>query len=155
MGYQLFTVEPLGPHDLPLVIVAAYRNPGGYLKGEWFIVIPDAETTVLAQATRFSYKDIPADLGNLDETFMEREMLDQAKLRLRKYVHDNKIELDAGKMRWQPEMRAADKTLFIHLWVRGGYVDALGRVVRATACEALKADIEAVSVLDAYDRRDL
>ncbi len=155
MGYQLFTVEPLGPHDLPLVIVAAYRNPGGYLKGEWFIVIPDTEPTVLAQATRFSYKEMPADLGKLDESFMEREMLDQARLRLRRFIHEKKIELGAGKSRWQPELREADKSLFIHLWVRGGYVDALGKVVRATACDALRADIEAVSVLDAYDRRDL
>ncbi|WP_171165077.1 hypothetical protein [Usitatibacter palustris] len=155
MTYKLYTVEPLGPHDLPLVIAAAYRNPGGYLKGEWFIVIPEADPGVLGQTTRFNYKEIPADLGELDEAFMQREMLDQATLRLRTYIHERKIEIGAGRSRWQPELQAASKGLFIHLWVRGGYGDALRKVFHATSCDALRADIEAVSVLDKYDRRDL
>lgn len=153
MPYKLFTVEPLGPHDLPLLITTAYRNPGGYLKGEWFIVIPESEAKMLAQATRFSYKDIPADLGQLDESFMQREMLEQAKLRLRTYIHEKKIEL--GRRQWEPELRETDKSLFMHLWVRGGYLDVLRNVFHATSCEELRADIQAVSVLEGYDRRDL
>ena len=153
MAYKLFSAEPVGPDDGPLLITTSYRNPGGYLKGEWFIIIPGAEAKLLGQATRFDYREIPPDLGQLDEAFMQREMLEQAKLRLRTYIHQNKIEL--GQRQWQPEIREADKSLFIHLWVRGGYIDVLRKVFHATSCEELRADIQAVSVLEGYDRRDL
>jgi hypothetical protein len=155
MGYHLFTVEPLGPYDFPILITTAYRNAGGYLKGEWFIVFPEHDPKVVAQAVRFRYKDFPAELGLLDESFMEREMMDQATLRLRTYMHEKKIDLGGNQRRWRPEIQEENKSLFIHLWVRGGYDGALQKVFHATLCDELRNDIQAVAYLEGYERQDL
>src|SRR5512147_2698194 len=88
--YRVHLAAPLGLIDTPFIVTTAYTTATGQPRAEWFLVIPDGKGMLFSQRNRLDLSTFPDSHVTCDEELLLNEALDQAKLRLRRYILENK-----------------------------------------------------------------
>jgi hypothetical protein len=136
--YQIYSARIPAFTDTGVVILTVFFNPGGYLIGEWFLLLPDEKGTVLATRLRFDVKSFNDDCPiQLDENFMLEQTFGQASASLLHYINDKRGKSFSGGMDPSALIRPGDLKLLVHLWVRGSCKN-LVEVYRKTECDLLR-----------------
>lgn len=153
--YKIYAVEPMGFPTVPLIVTTVYANPGGYPRAEWFLAIPDDESTLFATRIKYSVKSFPPGPFELNEDLMLREALDQATLQLRSYLFKmRKTDSPVSGFR-TPDIREENKNLFMHYWIRGECLTQIEKITATTEFVPLKDDLDHVRSLPKLIRTDL
>src|SRR5438045_9435018 len=111
--YKIYAVEPMNFPTVPLIVTTAYANAGGYPRAEWFVAIPDEQSTFFAQRIRFDVRNFPAGPFQLDEDVMLREALDEASLKLRCFLNERREAAGHVSGFRSPDIREDNTNLFI------------------------------------------
>lgn len=137
-----------------VVILAAYKNSGGYFKAESFCVFPEPHAENAFQAFRFEQKSFDDSPVELNEAFMLDEALAQARidigLHVQQHYSDKPFLIPIGEL----ELKEADVALLVHLRVRKT-ADFLWDIQNKTDCQSLRDFIEPILALPAISRRPL
>ena len=89
-SFRVHLADPLGLVDTPFIVTTAYTSATGLPRAEWFLVIPEGKGMLFSQRNRLNLDTFPEGRVTFDEELMLNEALDQATLRLRRYILDNK-----------------------------------------------------------------
>jgi hypothetical protein len=135
--FRIHLADPLGMVDTPFVITTAYSNAAGYPKAEWFLVVAEDKGTLFAQRNKLDLNTFPESRVKFDEELLLNEALDQAKLRLRRYVLENKGSLAPLLLAKPVEMQASDHNHLVKLWMRGSYCGCLSEIRAKSECTPL------------------
>lgn len=154
-SYQIYLADPLGFPDNPFIVTTAYSNPGGYPKGEWFLVVPEGQGKLFAQQTRLDHKTFPEGPVVFDEKFLLDDMLRQAKLKLRSYIFETNGENAPGLVSKRLDVLPSDRNLFVNFWLHGSYRDCLDKIQKKTECGPLAEFLAWVLELPALSIRDI
>ncbi len=153
--YKVPTIEPFTTRAAPFIVTTAYTNAGGYLKAEWFLVVPDDRCTGFAQRACFTVKAFPPGEFQLDEDLMLQDALGQAKVRLSRYLDEQRAAAgERGGSRF-PSIEESDKRFFVRYWIHGECVDSLERIRCDTECQPLTEFLRWVVTLPKIERQDL
>lgn len=153
--FKFFFVEPFDTVLRPFVITTAYTNSGGYVKAEWFLVIPGEKASLFAQVTRFDARSFEGSPVVLDESFMLQEVYEQAQLKLRQYVFEKYQARGLMEFFGTPRFVEAEPKALVHYWLRGECVEQISAIARNTDCQPLQSFLEAIGSLQPIVRRDL
>ena len=152
--YKIYAGEPMGFPTVPVIVTTAYANHGGYPRGEWFLAIPDDRHSLFALRIVFAFTSFPEGPFQLNEDTVLREALDEAKLRLRRYLFEARDPQNQPSFR-EADIREDNRNLFMHYWLRGECMDQLERIFRITEFAPLQTDLQHVLELQRPERRDL
>ncbi len=136
-AFRVHLVEPLGSVDTPFVVTAVYTTATGLPRGEWFLVVPEAKGMFFAQRNTLDHKTFPDIRVKFDEELLLNEMLDQAKLRLRRYILENRGSFAPLLLAKQLEVHHSDHNHLAKLWMRGSYCGCLSEIRAKSECSAL------------------
>ncbi len=135
--FRIHLADPLGMVDTPFVITTVYTNAAGYPKAEWFLVVPEGKGMLFAQRNKLDHKTFPESRVKFDEELMLNEALDQAKLRLRRYILENKGSFAPLLLAKPIEMQASDHNHLVKLWLRGSCCGCLSEIRAKSECAPL------------------
>lgn len=132
--YQIFTADPLGLVDNPVIIVSACKNSLGHPKGEWFLIVPDNAAGMLLSQKII----IPHDSAPYTESELLADLLDQAKGRLSTYIVQMRGDGAAPLPAKHINATQSDPNLLLNFWVNSTYNDAFVEIHEKTLCRPLK-----------------
>ena len=154
-SFRIHLAAPLGFPDTPFIITTAYVNALGYPKGEWFLVVPEGDGILFAKLTKLDYKEFPEGPVSFDEEFLLNEMLEQAKLRLRRYISENKGVDAPFLLSSRLDVLLSNQNLLASLWMRGSYCGCLSEIRAKTECMPLAETLGWIFGLPSLTARDL
>lgn len=135
--FRIHLAAPLGFVDTPFIITTAYTNAKGFPRTEWFLVVPQDKGLLFAQRNKLDHNTFPDNHVNFDEELLLNEALDQARLRLRRYIQENKAKLSPLLLATHTEVQPADQDYLVKLWMRGSYCGCLSEIRAKSECPAL------------------
>jgi hypothetical protein len=135
--FRVLLAEPLGLVDTPFIVTTAYTTAEGLPRAEWFLVIPDGKGMLFAQRNILNHETFPEDRVNFDAESLLDEMLDQAQLRLRRYILENRGSFAPLLLAKQVEVQPTDHNHLVKLWMRGSYCGCLSEIRAKSECRAL------------------
>lgn len=135
--FRLHLAAPLGFVDTPFIITTTYTNTKGLPRAEWFLVVPQDKGILFAQRNKLDHKTFPDNRVKFDEELLLNEALDQAKLRLRRYIQENKTKLSPLLLATPTETQPGDQDYLVKLWMRGSYCGCLSEIRAKSECPAL------------------
>jgi hypothetical protein len=136
-AFHIHLADPLGMVDTPFIITTAYANAAGLPRAEWFLVIPEGKGKLLSQRNTLDHKIFPDARVEFDEELLLNEALDQARLRLRRYIQEKKEKLAPLLLAKPTEVQLVDHTHLVKLWLRGSYCGCLSEIRAKSECAAL------------------
>jgi hypothetical protein len=136
-SFRIHLADPLGLVDTPFIVTTVYSNPGGYPRAEWFLVVPEEKGVLFSQRNTLDHKTFPDSRVKFDEELLLSEMLDQAKLRLRRYILETKGDSARSMLAKQIEVQPVDHDHLVKLWMRGSYCGCLSEIRAKSECTAL------------------
>lgn len=136
-AFRVYLVDPLGFVDAPFIITTAYTMATGLPKAEWFLVVPEGKGLLFAQRNTLDHKPFPDVRVKFDEGLMLNEALDQAGLRLRRYILENKGSFAPLLLAKPLAMQASDHNHLAKLWMRGSYCGCLSEIRAKSGCSPL------------------
>lgn len=153
--FRVHLAAPLGLVETPFIVTTAYTNTAGLPRAEWFLVIPEVKGILFAQRNTLDHKTFPDSRVYFDEELLLNETLDQAVLRLRRYIRDNMG--DEAPMLLAPPTRVepADQTHLVKLWMRGSYCGSLSEIRAKSECPALTETLVWIHRLPMFATTDL
>jgi hypothetical protein len=135
--FRVHLTAPLGLVDSPFIVTSAYTNAAGMPRAEWFLVVPEGKGMLFAQRNTLDHKTFPEARVNFDEELLLNEALDQAKLRLRRYILENKGNFAPLLLATPIEIQPADHHHLVKVWMRGSYCGCLSEIRAKSECSAL------------------
>ena len=135
--FRIHLAAPLGFVDTPFIITTAYINEKGFPRAEWFLVVPEGKGQLFAQRNKLDHKIFPDSRVKFDEELLLNEALDQAKLRLRRYIQENKTKLSPLLLATHTEVQPTDYNHLVKLWMRGSYCGCLSEIRAKSECTSL------------------
>jgi hypothetical protein len=135
--FRIHLADPLGLVDTPVIITTVYTLTSGLPNAEWFLIVPDGKGILFAQRNSLDSKTFPDSHVKFDEELLLNEVLDQAKLRLRRYILENKGDFAPLLLAKQIELRHTDHNHLAKLWLRGSYCGSLSEIRAKSKCAAL------------------
>ena len=153
--YRVHVADPLGFADNPFIVTTAYTNAGGYPKGEWFLFVPDGSGVLYAQRTRLDHTTFPAGQVMFDEDFLLNELLEQAKLRLRRHILETQPDRALELLSRRLDALPSSSNLFVNLWMRSNYQAQLIEIGRKTECDPLMEFLRWVAGLPVLSNSDV
>lgn len=135
--FRIHLADPLGFADTPFIVTAAYTTAAGVPRAEWFLVIPEGKGLVFSQRNKLDLKIFPDDRVLFDEEWLLNDALEQAKVRLRRYVMDNKGSFAPLLLAKPLEMQPSDHNHLVRLWMRGAYCGCLSEIRAKSECAHL------------------
>ncbi|ADE12986.1 hypothetical protein [Sideroxydans lithotrophicus] len=135
--FRIHLADPLGLADAPFIVTTAYTQAAGLAHAEWFLVVPEGKGMLFAQRNTLDSKSFPDAHVKLDEELLLNEVLDQAKLRLRRYILENKGDAAPLLLAKQIELQHTDHNHLARLWMRGSYCGCLSEIRAKSRCTAL------------------
>lgn len=135
--FRIHLAAPLGFVDTPFIITTAYTNTKGLPRAEWFLVVPQDKGLLFAQRNKLDHNIFPDSRVKFDEELLLNEALDQAKLRLRRYIQENKTKLSPLLLATHTEVQLNDQDHLVKLWMRGSYCGCLSEIRAKSECPAL------------------
>lgn len=154
-SFRVHLADPLGFTDTPFIITTVYTSVLGYPEGEWFLVIPSGKGLLFAQRTKLDYKTFPEGPVSFDEEFLLNELLDQAKLRLRKYSFETKGDDALSLLSKRLDVLPSNQNLLVNLWMRATYSECLSDIQTKTECVPLAIFLGWVRRLPTLSSNDL
>lgn len=154
-SFHVHIAERLCFVDMPVIITTAYTNPGGYARGEWFLIIPEKEKHLFAERTSLGFREFPKEPVTFGEEFLLNELLNQAKLRLHQHIIENKGIEASALLAKHLDVLPSNQNLLVNLWMRGGYIECLKSIHDKTECEPLAEFIRLVFGLPKFSRQDI
>jgi hypothetical protein len=136
-AFRIHLAAPLGFVDTPFIITTAYTNAKGLPRAEWFLVVPQDKGLLFAQRNKLDHKTFPDNRVKFDEELLLNEALDQAKLRLRRHIAENKAKLSPLLLATSTETQPGDQDHLVKLWMRGSYCGCLSEIRAKSECPAL------------------
>lgn len=134
--FRIHQADPLGLVDTPLIITAAYATAGKPIS-EWFLIVPEGKGMVFAQRNKLDQTSFPNGPMPLDEDLLLNEALDQARLRLRRYILENKGHFAPLLLARPVDVQAAAPQKLAQLWMRGSYCGCLSEIRAKSGCTPL------------------
>lgn len=138
--FKLFQIDR-GPFSYPsYAICAAFRNEGGYLKSETFVLIQTSPEKAFAYGSKFSYtKQVDADIPiQFDESFA----MDEAKRQAETQYSVRACEISPKYLEqsgWhRPNLIEVPQHQLFALWAHTSLGDQLLRIADYTDCTALQ-----------------
>lgn len=135
--FRIHLADPLSLVDTPFIVTTAYTTAGGLARAEWFLVIPEGKGMVFAQLNKLDQQTFPNGPVMFDEECLLNEALDQATLRLRRYIIDNKGHFAPLLLAKPVEMQPSDHRHLVKLWMRGLYCGCLSEIRAKSECPPL------------------
>ncbi len=135
--FRVYLADPLGSVDTPFVVTTAYTTTAGQPRSEWFLVIPEDKGMLFAQRNKLDHTVFPDGRVKFDEDLLLNEALDQAILRLRRYILENKASFAPLLLAKPIEARPGDHNYLVKLWMRGSYCGCLSEIRAKSECEPL------------------
>jgi hypothetical protein len=135
--FRVHLAGPLGLVDTPFIVTTAYTTAADLPRAEWFLVVPDGKGMLFAQRNVLDYKTFPEHRVDFDEELLLNEVLDQAMLRLRRYILENKGSFAPLLLATQSAAQPADHNHLVKLWMRGSYCGCLSEIRAKSECQAL------------------
>lgn len=136
-SFRIHLAAPLGFVDTPFIVTSAYTTTAGLPRAEWFLVVPEDKGLLFAQRNKLDYETFPDSRVKIDEELLLEEALDQARLRLRRYVLENKGDFAPLLLATQIEVQPSDHNHLVKLWMRGSYCGCLSEIRAKSRCTAL------------------
>jgi hypothetical protein len=136
-AFRIHLAAPLGFVDTPFIVTSAYTTAAGLPRAEWFLVVPEGKGLLFAQRNKLDYETFPDSRVKIDEELLLEEALDQARLRLRRYVLENKGDFAPLLLATQIEVQPGDHNHLVKLWMRGSYCGCLSEIRAKSECTAL------------------
>ena len=138
-----------------VVIVTAFRNPGGYYKAESFCVFPQPNEGQIFNVLRFENKTFDDSPIVLDDEFMLEEALGQVRIDVAQHIEKNYtgkefLLLPPGE--WN--MQEAGIEFLAHLQVRQS-AGFLWDIQNKTDCEDLRNTIAPIFKLPKISRQPI
>jgi hypothetical protein len=135
--FRVHLADPLGFVDTPFIVTAAYTTARGQPSAEWFLVVPEDKGLLFAQRNKLDYDTFPDDRVKIDDELLLNEALDQARLRLRRYILEHKGDLAPYLLATPTGVHADDHNHLVRLWMRGSYCGCLSEIRAKSGCSAL------------------
>ena len=135
--FRIHLADPLGLADIPFIVTSAYTNAAGLPRAEWFLVIPENKGMLFSQRNKLDLNTFPDGRIKFDAEFMLSEALDQALLRLRRYILENKGSDAPLLLATATDAQPADQNHLAKLWMRGSYCGSLSEMRAKSECAAL------------------
>ena len=134
--FRVHLADPLGFVDTPFIVTTAY-TAREVPCAEWFLVVPEDKGLLFAQRNKLDYDSIPDKRLRIDEELLLNEALDQARLRLRRYMVEHKSDLAPYLLATATAVHASDHDHLVKLWMRGSYCGCLSEIRAKSRCSAL------------------
>lgn len=135
--FRIHLADPLGLVDTPFIVTTAYTLASGLPHAEWFLVIPEGKGILFAQRNTLDSKTFSDAHVKFDEALLLNEVLDQARLRLRRYILENKGDSATLLLAKPTELQHTDHNHLAKLWLRGSYCGCLSEIRAKSKCTAL------------------
>lgn len=135
-AFRIHLADPLGLVDTPFIVTATYTT-ADMPRSEWFLVVPEGKGLVFAQRNKLDQPHFPNGPMLLDEELLLNEALNQAKLRLRRYIQENKGHFAPLLLAKQLEVQPAGPHHLAQLWMRGAYCGCLSEIRAKSGCAPL------------------
>jgi hypothetical protein len=135
-SFRIHLADPLGLVDTPFIITTVHSNPGGYPRAEWFLVVPEGKGVLFSQRVTLDHKTFPDSRVKFDEELLLSEVLDQAILRLRRYILETKGDTAQLMLARRIEVQPGDHNHLVKLWMRGSYCGCLSEIRAKSECPA-------------------
>ena len=135
--YRIYLAAPLGLVDTPFIITSVYSTEKGLPRSEWFLVIPEGKGVIFSQRNTLDIGTLSDDLSMIDETLLLDAALDQAKLRLRRYILENKGSFAPLLLVAPLEVQPCDQDHLVKLWLRGSLCGSLSDIRAKSECTPL------------------
>ncbi|MBU0620304.1 MAG: hypothetical protein KJ795_00505 [Gammaproteobacteria bacterium] len=140
--FRVHLAAPLGLIDTPFIVTTAYASAAGMLRSEWFLVVPDGKGLLLSQRNSLDLSAFPESRERIDAELLLNEALDQATLRLRRYIREKNDVSALLLLARQTEVKPADHNHFVKLWLRGACCGCLSEIRAKSGCTALTDTLE-------------
>ena len=135
--FRIHQADPLGLADIPFIVTSAYTNAAGLPRAEWFLVIPENKGILFSQRNKLDLNSFPEGHIKFDEEFMLNEALDQAKLRLRRYIQESKGSEASLLLATATNVQVSDINHLVRLWMRGSCCGCLSEMRAKSECAVL------------------
>jgi hypothetical protein len=135
--FRIHLADPLGLVDVPFIVTSAYTNAAGRPRAEWFLVVPENKGILFSQRNKLDLDTFPENRIKFDEEFMLSEALDQALLRLRRYILENKGSDAPLLLATATGAQPCDHHHLAKLWMRGSCCGCLSEMRAKSECAAL------------------
>lgn len=135
--FRVYLADPLGSVDTPFIVTTAYTTSNGLPRSEWFLVVPEDKGMLFAQRNKLDHETFPDSRVKFDEELLLNEALDQALLRLRRYILENKGSFAPLLLAKPIEAQPNDHNYLVKLWMRGSYCGCLSEIRAKSKCEPL------------------
>ncbi len=135
--FRIHLAAPLGMVDTPFIVSTAYTNAAGCPRAEWFLVIPEGKGILFAQRNKLDLHAFPEERVIFDEELLLNEALDQAILRLRRYILENQEGSAPWLLSAPTAVQPGDHNHLVKLWMRGSYCGCLSEIRAKSECSAL------------------
>jgi|APAra7269097189_1048546.scaffolds.fasta_scaffold02223_2 hypothetical protein len=156
VDFKVYRIDSnIFPHH-SYAVCATYRNTGGYLKAESFVLIQTSDSEGVCIACKLSF---PTNTQHLpiviDEEFAAEEALRQAEVDYSIYMHDENFKLSVPHHWPQKQFIPVSERTLTSIWMFTPLKDHLSAIANATSCEALSKYLNALRVLPLISRTKL
>jgi hypothetical protein len=135
--FRVHLTDPLGFVDAPFIVTTAYTTPKEQPRAEWFLVVPEGKGLLFSQRNKLDLQTFPDNRVRFDEDLLLDEALDQARLRLRRYIQEKKEKLSPLLLAKPTELQPSDHNHLVKVWMRGSYCGCLSEIRAKSECAAL------------------
>jgi hypothetical protein len=135
--YRIHLADPLGLVDTPFIVTTAYTTATGLPRAEWFLVVPESKCLLFSQRNKLDHLTFPESRIKFDEELLLSSALDQAILRLRRYITENKGSKAMLLLAKHTRVQPADFDHLVKLWMRGSCCGNLSEIRAKSECSAL------------------
>jgi hypothetical protein len=148
--FKIFNIESIRWNVMPFIVTTAYTSEDCRKIAEWFLSIPDDDCSFFSQAIIFTEFQ-PGEIL-LDEDFMLKEALEQAKKKFRQYMSYHELD---GKDNWPINILEDNRNMFVSLWLRSEYDEHLRWIFNGTNHVPLQELLRWVFSLKKNDYQDM
>lgn len=149
--FSVYTVDTFISLIQPLVVTTVYRNPGGYLKAEYFVSIPNDGNKFVAGRNSTTPG---SEAYGMDEACMSGMVIEQARNALSQYMRDRYNEAEYTFLP-TPKLVDAGKTALQLGWITGKHREQLTRILQRTECEPLISELKIIAQLPSFQHTDI
>jgi len=137
-------------------ICTVFRNPGGYLKAESFVLLQTSETEGSSIGCKISFpSNDPSFPISIDESFAADEALRQAEVDTSLRVHD-KNNSSSSPLPWpKKQLVEIPQHRLVGAWAYTPLKDHLSKVGDTTDCDLLSTYINSLRLLPTVTRSPL
>lgn len=152
--FKIYTakITQFGPSAV--VITTAFKNAGGYFKGESFVVFPAPHVEKVFHAIRFEEKNFNETPVELNESFVLDELFSQALIGIGTHIQNHYAEKSFLVPSGEMQVTEADLALLVHRQVRGE-ADFLFDIISNTDCIELSDALSPITSLQRVSHRKI